>query len=751
MQTTSYKLNVTPGGVPLTIHISQYDVGLRQYTFQPYTTVGEFSYVSGATVTLEATKPDGYAVIHECDYNQDGSITYTVQAQLAAKPGRVWSKVVIRDGSDVLGTGAIIWVVDYAGVKDNAIISDSDISALQQWMDDVEDYAEQADGSAQAAASSASLAESAVTSAQAAATQAAGYVDQAVILGGTPLVAATVSAMSNHDRVYVYTGSETGYTAGNWYYWNGSAWASGGIYNSSAVQTDPTLSVSGMAADAAATGELKDELHGVEDATTTYKQQYIDTAQFEQCYYWYNSSGTINHNYNATGFAYYTYPKLTLHAGTYYINYVPNSFAFLKTVSDGTVVTLKSAVTSGAFTITEDTEFYLTVYDSAGTLLPTVMLADATLPQSYFYGRYNFAFKYVTLDTMDFANGTRKIHTVGVGGDYTTITAACTAADADDIIFILPGTYTEQVSIWGKKLHLIGFDKKLCTIIDHTGNYDTPPIEMNVGTIANLTIIEDGSAPTDENQLAYCIHNDFATGTNGEMLDIVNCDMINDVHSCIGFGMYANYTVRIRNCTMRSNGIKAAAYKRGALYFHANSSSNVTGQTFIVENCIISSADDIAVYAGVPSGGSGEMLVRFLNNAVWSDTNGTFPDAATISENATFVLDSASTGNSITKLNNTVSRQGSRYTLTVNASSSAVVNAKRNRITINGSYHFFVVSEDRTSYDTGVIYWNTDGSLVVEEKNALCNVTFSSSNGDLRVWNRDTANNHSYMVMVSPL
>lgn len=260
MQTTTYKLNVTPGGVPLTIHISQYDVGLRQYTFQPYTTVGEFSYVSGATVTLEATKPDGYAVIHECDYNQDGSITYTVQAQLAAKPGRVWSKVVIRDGSDVLGTGAIIWVVDYAGVKDNAIISDSDISALQQWMDDVEDYAEQADGSAQAAASAVSLAESAAASAQEAATQAAGYVDQAVILGGTPLVAATVSAMSDHDRVYVYTGSETGYTAGNWYYWNGSAWTSGGIYNSSAVQTDPTLSVSGMAADAAATGELKNDL-----------------------------------------------------------------------------------------------------------------------------------------------------------------------------------------------------------------------------------------------------------------------------------------------------------------------------------------------------------------------------------------------------------------------------------------------------------------------------------------------------------
>ena len=61
--------------------------------------------------------------------------------------------------------------------------------------------------------------------------------------------------MTDHNKIYVYTGSETGYTAGNWYYWNGSAWASGGVYNSVAVQTDTTLTVSGKAADAKATGD----------------------------------------------------------------------------------------------------------------------------------------------------------------------------------------------------------------------------------------------------------------------------------------------------------------------------------------------------------------------------------------------------------------------------------------------------------------------------------------------------------------
>lgn len=74
---------------------------------------------------------------------------------------------------------------------------------------------------------------------------------------GTPLVAATASAMTDHNKIYVYVKSpaESGYTTGHWYYWNGSAWADGGVYNSQGLETDTTLSVSGMAADAKVTGD----------------------------------------------------------------------------------------------------------------------------------------------------------------------------------------------------------------------------------------------------------------------------------------------------------------------------------------------------------------------------------------------------------------------------------------------------------------------------------------------------------------
>lgn len=106
---------------------------------------------------------------------------------------------------------------------------------------------EAGDNAASAAASAASASASA-TSAEASA-------EIARVKYGSPLVASTVSAMTELNRVYVYTGSETGYTAGNWYYFNGTTWVSGGVYNGEGINTDTTLSVSGMAADAKKVGD----------------------------------------------------------------------------------------------------------------------------------------------------------------------------------------------------------------------------------------------------------------------------------------------------------------------------------------------------------------------------------------------------------------------------------------------------------------------------------------------------------------
>jgi hypothetical protein len=82
---------------------------------------------------------------------------------------------------------------------------------------------------------------------------------------GSPLMAAAKDSMTNENKIYVYTGSESGMTNGNWYFYDGSAWVSGGVYNAVAINTDTTLTVSGQAADAKITGDAIDEVKSYVD------------------------------------------------------------------------------------------------------------------------------------------------------------------------------------------------------------------------------------------------------------------------------------------------------------------------------------------------------------------------------------------------------------------------------------------------------------------------------------------------------
>lgn len=84
-------------------------------------------------------------------------------------------------------------------------------------------HAQQSEASAQESAASAESAEESETRAR--------------MYYGAPLVASTAAGMTDQTRVYVYTGSESGYVSGNWYYWNGTAWTSGGVYNSNGEDT----------------------------------------------------------------------------------------------------------------------------------------------------------------------------------------------------------------------------------------------------------------------------------------------------------------------------------------------------------------------------------------------------------------------------------------------------------------------------------------------------------------------------------
>ena len=58
--------------------------------------------------------------------------------------------------------------------------------------------------------------------------------------GATPLPVNLKSLMTEHDKVYLYTGSETGESTGYWYHYNGTDFVPGGIYGAGVVDYVPT-------------------------------------------------------------------------------------------------------------------------------------------------------------------------------------------------------------------------------------------------------------------------------------------------------------------------------------------------------------------------------------------------------------------------------------------------------------------------------------------------------------------------------
>ena len=195
---------------------------------------------SNCTATFSGTKPDGNV------YSKAGTVTGNFviieeDIQMTAVAG-VWdAKLDIINGTHNIMTALIRVIIDADVVDPDAIASDSQLQGL---VAEAKYYAEHARTDAY----------------------------------GSPLTATTAAEMTDKTRVYVYTGSESGMTAGNWYYWNGSAWTSGGVYNAVAVQTDTTLSVAGKAADAKKTGDEIDSVRsdlGTEENTRRFEDDNL--------------------------------------------------------------------------------------------------------------------------------------------------------------------------------------------------------------------------------------------------------------------------------------------------------------------------------------------------------------------------------------------------------------------------------------------------------------------------------------------
>lgn len=168
--------------------------------------------------------------------------------------------------------------------------------------------------------------------------------------------------------------------------------SSGGVY-SALHNTDTTLSQSGQAADAKATGDKIDGLNSALESAFYISRQYVDISKaiYDKRY------GAINVSlYDNTG--YYVIPGINLKAGTYYYKDIFAEFSHYIYTGEETLNTFSgSGRISGSITFEADVVIYLTSNISYGN----VIFADDVLPQSYIYGVYYISLKDGLVDVDD--------------------------------------------------------------------------------------------------------------------------------------------------------------------------------------------------------------------------------------------------------------------------------------------------------------------------------------------------------------
>lgn len=151
MYTQTIAIDVVPGAKPPELHISQYDKGSRTINFMLYASDGSLSIPSGATASINGTKPDGTGFDYVATISGT-TITATLTEQMAAVAGKVPTKLIVENNGEKLLTQKILIIVDRAALDKDTIRSDSEIRQIIDVVDRAEeilDAAELIEGSAQ--------------------------------------------------------------------------------------------------------------------------------------------------------------------------------------------------------------------------------------------------------------------------------------------------------------------------------------------------------------------------------------------------------------------------------------------------------------------------------------------------------------------------------------------------------------------------------------------------------------------------
>jgi len=129
-------LNLVPGTVLPVVNVSQNNASGWQINFRLYNGSQRFSIPTDVNVTMNMTKRDGHGVSATVSKNSTiPSMCYVwLTEQMVAVPGDQICELVLthKDDSRAIGTINFILRVEEAALRDDAIMSDSQINYVQQ-------------------------------------------------------------------------------------------------------------------------------------------------------------------------------------------------------------------------------------------------------------------------------------------------------------------------------------------------------------------------------------------------------------------------------------------------------------------------------------------------------------------------------------------------------------------------------------------------------------------------------------------
>ena len=135
MITQKINVNLIPGGIKPRVNVSQYDYGSRTLEISLYNGTVPFNVPAGADVIIQGTKKDGRGFQYENLDFENNVVTCDITQQMTVFEDEVATELVIvtgtGDNKQQLATANFIINVEPAALRDDVVVSETDIPAIQ--------------------------------------------------------------------------------------------------------------------------------------------------------------------------------------------------------------------------------------------------------------------------------------------------------------------------------------------------------------------------------------------------------------------------------------------------------------------------------------------------------------------------------------------------------------------------------------------------------------------------------------------